>query len=46
MYSIFCLGAIMLLDAFGAHIPEWLSPVITLGVIAYFYWKSKRTRPA
>ncbi len=42
MYSIFFLGVIMLADAFGAHIPEWLSPVITIGVIAYFFWKSKR----
>ncbi len=46
MYSIFFLGLIMLIDAFGAHIPEWLSPIITLGVIGYFYFKSKRTRPS
>ncbi len=41
MYSIFFLGAIMMAHAFGAHIPEWLSPVITIFVIAYFFWKSK-----
>ena len=41
MYSIFFLGAIMLLDAFGFHIPEWLSPVITFMVVAYFFVKSK-----
>jgi len=40
MYSIFALGVIMLLDAFGWHIPEWVSPIITFGVIAFFFWKS------
>jgi len=42
MYSILSLGCIMLLDAFGAHIPEWFSPIITFGVIGYFFLKSKR----
>jgi hypothetical protein len=42
MYSILILGVIMVLDAFGAHIPEWISPVITFAVIGYFFWKSKR----
>ena len=42
MYSIFGLGIIMLLDAFGHHIPEWVSPIITFGVIAYFFHKSWR----
>ncbi len=42
MYSIFFLGLIMVLDAFGAHIPEWLSPVVTFAVIAYFFFKSKK----
>ncbi len=42
MYSIFFLGAIMLADAFGAHIPEWFSPIITFVVVAFFFWKSKR----
>lgn len=46
MYSIFFLGAIMIVHAFGVHVPEWLSPIITVGVIAYFFWKSKRIRPA
>ncbi|MBI4360487.1 DUF475 domain-containing protein [Candidatus Micrarchaeota archaeon] len=41
MYSIFFLGAIMLLDAFGYHIPAWLSPVITFFTIGYFFLKSK-----
>jgi hypothetical protein len=42
MYSVLVLGVIMLLHAFGVHIPEWLSPVVTFGVIGYFYWRSVR----
>ena len=40
MYSIFALGAVMILHSFGAHIPEWVSPVLTFGIIGYFFWKS------
>jgi len=42
MYSVFFLGIIMVADSFGAHIPEYLSPLITMGVIGYFFWKSRR----
>lgn len=42
MYSIFFLGAIMLADSFGVHIPQWVSPVMTFGVIGFFFWKSKK----
>lgn len=42
MYSILFLGIIMLADAFGVHIPAWVSPVMTFGVIGYFFWKSVR----
>jgi hypothetical protein len=42
MYSLFVLGIIMLIDAFGGHIPEWMSPVVTIAVISYFFWKSKK----
>jgi len=42
MYSILFLGMIMLLDSFGAHIPAWLSPLVTFGVVGYFFMKSKR----
>ncbi|HZX20593.1 MAG TPA: DUF475 domain-containing protein [archaeon] len=42
MYSIFALGTIMLLDAFGFHIPQYVSPLITFGVIGYFFWKSHK----
>jgi hypothetical protein len=42
MYSVLFLGVIMLTDAFGVHIPAWVSPVITIGVIAFFLLKSHR----
>lgn len=41
MYSILFLGAIMVLDSFGYHIPHWVSPVITFGTVGYFFYKSK-----
>lgn len=41
MYSILFLGVIMILDSFGFHIPSWVSPVTTFGVIGYFFLKSK-----
>lgn len=40
MYSILFLGTIMVLDAFGYHIPPWVSPVITFAAVGYFFWKS------
>ncbi|MDP3974031.1 MAG: DUF475 domain-containing protein [Candidatus Daviesbacteria bacterium] len=42
MYSILFLGMIMLLDSFGLHIPQWLSPVVTALVVGYFFLKSRR----
>lgn len=45
MYSILFLGIIMLSDSFGVHVPEWLSPVITFGVIGFFFMKSKKAIP-
>lgn len=41
MYSILSLGSIMILDGFGAHIPHWLSPIITTIVVGYFFIKSR-----
>ncbi len=46
MYSIFFLGIIMVLDGFGANIPVWLSPLVTFGVVGFFYFKSVRAMPA
>ena len=37
MYSIFFLGIIMMADAFGIHIPSYVSPIITFFVIGYFF---------
>ncbi len=42
MYSICALGVIMLLDAFGAHVPSWLSPVATFLIVGWFFLKSHR----
>jgi hypothetical protein len=42
MYSILFLGAIMILDSFGIHIPFWVSPAITFGVVGFFLLKSIR----
>jgi uncharacterized protein len=40
MYSILCLGIIMLLESFEVHVPAWISPVITFIVIGYFFLRS------
>lgn len=42
MYSILFLGAIMIMDAFGLEIPQWVSPAITFGVVGFFFLKSHR----
>ena len=42
MYSILVLGAIMILDSFGLHIPEFLSPVATFAIVGYFFWRSAK----
>jgi hypothetical protein len=45
MYSIFFLGIIMIMDSFGVHIPFWVSPAITFGIVGFFYVKSVRAIP-
>ena len=42
MYSILVLGVVMILHAFGVHIPEWLSPLLTVVIIGLFFWKSHK----
>lgn len=42
MYSIICLGCIMLADAFRIHTPSYLSPLATFGIIGYFLFKSRK----
>lgn len=41
MYSISVLGLVMLAEGFGAHVPEWFSPVLTFLIIGYFFFRSK-----
>jgi hypothetical protein len=42
MYSILCLGVVMLCDGFRVHVPEWVSPLTTFVVVGFFWWKSYR----
>jgi hypothetical protein len=42
MYSIFFLGITMVLKSFGVVVQEWVSPLITIGVIGYFFYKSRQ----
>ena len=42
MYSVLVLGGVMLAHSFGAHIPEWFSPLSTTLIIGYFFWYSKK----
>ncbi len=46
MYSILFLGSIMVLDSFGFHIPSWFSPITTIGIILFFFLKSRAAIPA
>lgn len=42
MYSIAVLGAIMVSHGFGAHIPEWVSPLVTLSIIGLFFMRARK----
>ncbi len=42
MYSIFTLGLIMCGEGFGLHIPIWFAPLLTIGIVAAFFWLSLR----
>jgi len=42
MYSIGLLSVVMILEAFGAHIPFWVSPLMTISCIAFHFWLSIR----
>jgi len=44
MYSIGALGLVMILHAFHVPIPEFASPVVTCGLVGFFFWKSARER--
>jgi hypothetical protein len=40
MYSILFLGAVMISDGFGLHIPEWISPAVTFVTVGFFFLRS------
>lgn len=40
MYSILILGIVMLADAFGVNIPQWVSPVATFSIVGWFFYRS------
>ena len=41
MYSVLFLGIFMVLESFGVDLPIWLSPLMTCGIVAFFFIKSK-----
>jgi hypothetical protein len=41
MYSVLVLGVVMIFHSFGFHIPEYVSPLATILIIGFFFWKSK-----
>lgn len=42
MTSIGVLGAFMVSEAFGVHLPQWLPTVTTLGIVGLTFWSSHR----
>lgn len=40
MYSIFFLGVVMILEGFKVEVPTFISPLVTLLIILFFFWKS------
>lgn len=41
MYSVLCLGLVMIAEGFHVSIPEWLAPTLTFLIIGYFFQKSR-----
>ncbi len=41
MYSIGVLGSVMVAHGFGIPVPEWFSPLATILIVGYFFWKSQ-----
>lgn len=41
MYSVLCLGTVMVLEGFHVEVPEFISPLLTILIIAYFFLKSR-----
>jgi hypothetical protein len=42
MYSVLVLSGVMIGHGLGLHIPEWFSPVVTILIIGYFLWQSRK----
>lgn len=42
MYSVLCLGIVMVLEGFHIEVPEYISPLLTILIIVFFFIKSKR----
>lgn len=42
MYSILCLGIVMMLEGFKLEMPVFVSPLLTVIIIAFFFIKSMR----
>jgi hypothetical protein len=41
MYSVLVLGTVMMLEGFHIAVPEFVSPVVTILIIGFFFLKSK-----
>lgn len=41
MYSVLCLGIVMILEGFNIEVPEYISPLFTILIIMFFFFKSK-----
>jgi hypothetical protein len=41
MYSVLVLGTVMLLEGFHISVPEFVSPVVTILIIGFFFIKSR-----
>ncbi len=40
MYSVLFLGMVMVLEAFGLHVPAWFTPLSTISIVLYFFYRS------
>jgi uncharacterized protein len=40
MYSLSILGTVMIADAFGIHVPEWIAPLSTFLIVGWFFLRS------
>ena len=41
MYSVLFLGMFMVSESFGLHLPIWVSPAATFGIVGFFFLKSR-----